>query len=1196
MNKNLASALPWSVFDGLSEGVLVVDGVGDVMYSNTAVTQLLHLSTTPRTAAGLLQQIAPQTTWSQKWAESAMAPIQFLTPDGMLRTTIRPLPDPSGNLRQIILTPNQEPASLPQATIEQLTSLADISREPDFQQKLSLIVDGLVLSGWNQVVLTLRDAQFSLTHTITAGTPETSSTCLQAQLQPSSFWKQLFQGQEGKQFRHGSCYFVPAESNWSQTQSLNSPKPGAPPDARSHLWQPEDLLAVPLLDRNQQIVGLLTLGQPKNGRRPDHVTLQTIELYAQFAASAIENARLVNETLLRSRELETLVNASNEFASVLDKDSVLSTLGAQLARAAQSNAYTIYQWQPESDVLTVLQDNAPIYGKGLSPGTCLTLAASDPIWQALQEQETVLFTLPGVTSAHAPEWLDGHSTCYVILLPILLSGATFGVTAVTTQHPPAANNLSLLRALASQGSKALETAYIFEETFARERFYNALGSVTLAINYTLDLEATLNLICSESQRIFSVDGSYIWLREGDQFIGRAAKGHGEDTFKNQTISPREKDAFVNHVSQRGQAVFINQLQQNSTLRFKLAERKTIQAALGVPLEQNGSTVGVLVLIDRQNPFRFQEKDLARATIFAAQAAIALKNAQLFTELRRLNEELDLRVAQRTEDLREESTRVKILLRITSELSASLDQDRVLNQALHLVNEAIHATQGVILLIDQETGELVFRSAFGTTMQIPARGLRSGMKQDQGLAGWVIENRSSVIVNDAHKDPRWIERPTSSEHRSVLAVPLMSGEDVIGVLMLFHTQPNAFTMQQLALVEAAAIQVANATNNANLYRLIRDQAERLGHALHLEQIETAKNQAILESIADGVIVTDQYNQIILANAQASSILGIPKERLVGKPIMEFLGLYGGRGKGSWIETINRWSRNVEQNQTWTYVDERLTFDNKVVSVHLSPVLAGKQFFGTVSIFRDITKEVELDRLKSEFVSTVSHELRTPMTSIKGYVDLMLMGAAGQMSESQVRYLKVIQNNADRLHMLVNDLLDISRIETGKTQLDLRPTDISLLLEQVVEGHLRGRIQHEGKPITVHTDAPPTLSLVNIDRRRITQVLTNLLDNAFNYTPEHGEIRLTARENGRYVYISVQDTGIGIAPEDQKRIFDRFYRAQHEVVQRVPGTGLGLAIVKSLVQMHGGELHLESKPNVGSTFTFNLPIAAAPSQKK
>jgi signal transduction histidine kinase len=202
----------------------------------------------------------------------------------------------------------------------------------------------------------------------------------------------------------------------------------------------------------------------------------------------------------------------------------------------------------------------------------------------------------------------------------------------------------------------------------------------------------------------------------------------------------------------------------------------------------------------------------------------------------------------------------------------------------------------------------------------------------------------------------------------------------------------------------------------------------------------------------------------------------------------------------------------------------------------------------------------------------------------------MGAAGQMSDGQMRYLQVIKNNAERLHMLVNDLLDISRIETGKTKLDLRPVDISQLIKEVVEGHLQGRIQHEDKDIAVHTDAPSDLPMVNIDYARITQVLTNLLDNAFNYTPENGEIYVTVRANGDSVHVSVKDTGIGISEENQQKIFDRFYRAEDDDVQQIPGTGLGLSIVHSLVEMHDGQLKLESELGKGSTFSFNLPIVS------
>jgi signal transduction histidine kinase len=462
-----------------------------------------------------------------------------------------------------------------------------------------------------------------------------------------------------------------------------------------------------------------------------------------------------------------------------------------------------------------------------------------------------------------------------------------------------------------------------------------------------------------------------------------------------------------------------------------------------------------------------------------------------------------------------------------------------------------------------------------------------MMRNEGLAGWMVENRSAVIVHDTHNDPRWLERETSLKHSSVLGVPLILNEEVIGVLMMFHEKANVFTGQQLDLVEAAAVQVAHAINNASLYKLIFEQAEQLGGMLRTEIIQKANLEAILESIADGVIVADNQNKVDIANLPACNILDIPRNQLLGKSINELLGLYGHFGE-SWIHTINDWANNADRIEQWTYLADQLVIEDKFVSVHLSPVLSDNQFYGTVSIFRDITKEVEVDKLKSEFVSTVSHELRTPMTSIKGYADLMLMGAAGTMTDPQIRYLQVIKNNADRLHMLVNDLLDISRIETGKTGLDLRPLDIPQIIAQVVDGHLHGRIQHEARSLNVTTEIAPSLPLVNADHARITQVLTNLLDNALNYTPDDGQITIMAKATHSYVHISVKDTGIGISKENQEKIFDRFYRAEDSEVQRIPGTGLGLAIVRSLIDMHGGRLKVESELGKGSTFTFNLPV--------
>ncbi|RMG89436.1 MAG: GAF domain-containing protein [Chloroflexi bacterium] len=1184
MEKQATSAVTWTFLDNLHEGVILTNPEGKLVFVNQAAKTLLGLNSKNLKQTNFYQVVAD--TESHKQLLDAPAQSWLRTKDGrILEAHSRLVSLDDGQYIQILLNPLVETGTT--ATIEQLAALTRISNEPDFNRKLQLIVDGLRATGWNRVVLTLRDANFNPTHIITSGFTPEEQEFLKNNLLPAKAWLDLFNDEEFQKFRRGACYFVPGDSTWAQENLGSTILPdntatGKDPEA----WHPKDVLCIPLLDRQKRRIGLLGLDQPTNGRRPSPAALQTIELYAQFAAAAIENSQLVNETLARSRELETLFEASNALSGTLEPDTIFHILAEHMLKAINGRYIIISQWHPQNNTLTILTSNTPhpltnttIH---LTEGNLLhnTLTTLQPITQQLTSD-----SLP----THHTNWLEKKDHTYIII-PLTLSDEPFALIEIfIPEHRPIeSRELQLLTALANQASAALENALIFEDTYDRERFYNALGNVNLAINYTLDLSNVLNLICSESMGLFNVDGAYIWLLEEDSVVGSAAKGHGDKEFIGTKIPLTDNAAFVNHIIQSGQAQYINHIQENKQIELRLPQKESIQAVLGVPLEQEGNIIGILVLVDNHHPDRFTEKDVSRAAIFGVQTSIAVQNAKLFAELRTLNEELDLRVAERTRALHEESNRVKILLRITTELSASLDHDRVLHQALHLVNEVANATQGVILLIDQETGELVFRSAFGTNRDLSSEsGVPSGLMRHEGLAGWMISHRESVIVHDTLQDERWVQRETSANIRSVLGVPLITSEEVIGVLMLFHTEPNAFTQQQLDLVEAAAVQVANAISNANLFLLIRDQAERLGSLLRSAQIESAKSQAILESIADGVIVADEHSKIILANISASNILEIPRQQLLGKSVNELLGLYGHSGD-AWIKTIEDWSKHADRLEQGTFLSDQLEVENKVISVHLSPVLSGKQFFGTVSIFRDITKEVEVDKLKSEFVSTVSHELRTPMTSIKGYADLMLMGAAGPMSEAQSRYLKVIKNNADRLHMLVNDLLNISRIETGKISLDLRPLDVPQLIEQIVEGHLRGRIQHEQKQLQVKTDIAPALPLVNADHARVTQILTNLLDNAFNYTPEGGQICIRARAKGQFVYISVEDTGIGIAKENLNKIFDRFFRAEDEAVQRVPGTGLGLAIVRSLIEMHGGKLSVESTVGKGSTFTFTLPV--------
>ncbi len=779
----------------------------------------------------------------------------------------------------------------------------------------------------------------------------------------------------------------------------------------------------------------------------------------------------------------------------------------------------------------------------------------------------------------------------VLVTPILYEGVIAGLISLYSRNRDHfdINTVEFLNALSNLASVAIVNAQLYQDTLERERFYAALGRVTLAISATVDLPEVLSLVCLESLELFKVDGAYIWQAEGDRLVGSAAAGHARDRFVKATVPLTETRILSSAVARSERGLISNNFGNDDRYIRPYRWQSAIKSALAVPLRKDADIIGILELADTTNRNRFALSDIELATFFGTQAATAIQNARLVTEMRKLNEQLDLRVAKRTRALGEERDRVQYLLRVTSELSSSLDQDKVLVRTMELVNEVVNATHGNILLIDTLTGEFIFPSAFDDHKLPPLPREDFGYRPEEGLAGWIIRGREAVIIDDTLDDARWDGSRDEPEVRSILAVPLIASDQVIGVLALFHEKANAFTREQLELVEAAGSQVANAISNAQLYLLIRDQAERLGRMLREEHIESAKNQAILESIADGVLVADASGQIVLANLSASHILDIVREQLIGKSINELMGLYAATGD-NWMIIIEKWSSSSGPEPKPQFLAERLIIEDKIVSISLSPVFASGQFFGTVSIFRDITQEVAVDRMKSEFVSTVSHELRTPMTSIKGYAELILMGAAGDMTDAQTRYLQIISQNADRMSDLVNDLLDISRIESGKTTLELTPVDLSLIIQQVVDVHLRSLIKQEDKHISVTTNITSSLPLVLADRDRITQILTNLLDNAYNYTPYGGSITVKAHTDNQNVFVSIDDTGFGLSEDELGKIFNRFYRSEREEVQRVPGTGLGLAIVRSLVEMHGGNITAESVLDEGSTFSLSLPMAA------
>ncbi len=369
-------------------------------------------------------------------------------------------------------------------------------------------------------------------------------------------------------------------------------------------------------------------------------------------------------------------------------------------------------------------------------------------------------------------------------------------------------------------------------------------------------------------------------------------------------------------------------------------------------------------------------------------------------------------------------------------------------------------------------------------------------------------------------------------------------------------------------------------NRELDQRVDERTRDLAEALAREHAASSRSHAILEGIADGVIVFDNGGKAIVANPAIGRILERRPEEIVGAGIK---ALMNEEMEAAEQEMVVRLLSERELRHSGV----RLGWGPKTLSASFAPVRAvDGAVSGTVAVFRDFTREAEIDRLKSDLVSIVSHELRTPLTSIKGYLDLVLMGASGPVSKQQSSFLEIARNNTERLSDMISELLDLSRIESGRIELDVQVVSVEKIISRVADSLHKS---FQDRELTLALDIPPDLPEVFGDPGRIAQILTNLLSNALKYT-QKGGATVRVRQTSRALQIEVVDTGVGVSTEDQEKLFTRFFRADDAAVRQQPGTGLGLNITKSLVEMHGGQIWVESEPGVGSTFGFTLPLPA------
>ena len=379
------------------------------------------------------------------------------------------------------------------------------------------------------------------------------------------------------------------------------------------------------------------------------------------------------------------------------------------------------------------------------------------------------------------------------------------------------------------------------------------------------------------------------------------------------------------------------------------------------------------------------------------------------------------------------------------------------------------------------------------------------------------------------------------------------------------------------------------NGADDNRRLTEQLRDLQLQIQLSERQKRNTEAIIYSIHDAVVVLDESDRVLMANEAAGKLLNFDFKSAQHKPLGELVD----RDKRQFVDFLShsRKSRGHTARQEIEFTDQGRprTFDCIVSCVYDQ----SQNVCGVVGVLHDITREKEVSQMKNDFVSHVSHELKTPLASITAYSEMLCEGEADD-EETKKEFYDVIQNQAQRLNRLIEDILNVSRIESGLIKVDKQPVSLTVLIEeqlQMIKGYA------EEKNITVIGQEPIIFGQAYVDKDMMSQVIVNLLSNAVKYTPAGGSVKVETEvdEIAKTVRVSVSDTGVGIPEDEIEHVFDKFYRVGANKNQ-AKGTGLGLNLVRQIVEkVHNGRVFVKSKPGQGSTFAFELPLAKAEALK-
>ncbi|MFA6091936.1 MAG: ATP-binding protein [Elusimicrobiota bacterium] len=519
--------------------------------------------------------------------------------------------------------------------------------------------------------------------------------------------------------------------------------------------------------------------------------------------------------------------------------------------------------------------------------------------------------------------------------------------------------------------------------------------------------------------------------------------------------------------------------------------------------------------------------------------------------------------------KDERESLELLLEVGTLLSSKLDLGELLQIVMGLASRVVDAETASLLLLDPQTDELYFDVALGLDPEVAKIRLKKG----QGIAGAVAQEARSVIVNDVASDPRWskvVDQNSGFITRSVLAAPILLKGKVLGVVEAINSAKGSFSPEDLRIFEAFASQAAVAIDNARLFSSLRT--------------EKAKLDTLLNEMADAAVLTDEKGRILFSNSAAQRFFAAGSN----PPPADLRAAVQGLEACPSLADLLSSKERITPFELVRKAPQPLVLAGTVSSLHDPAAQDANAQTCRVFVFRDVTEERHEEGLKRNFLSLISHKLKTPLASIVGYGQLLCDDLGPKTTPTNQRALQSVLEQGRKLALLVDKLLNYTVLESLDSTLFMpQPFPVDEILQEAVKDLSLWIKEKKGTALVEPGSGLKVLG----DRILMRDCIKNLIENGIKFAPEgKRRVALWAGKgpDGR-VEVRVRDTGPGIAPEEQTRVFRKFYQVESSFTGQVDGWGLGLSFVHKVVKKHGGDIRLESQLGAGTTVTIILPPA-------